>query len=77
MGTGLTISVPRPGLESRPLAMRVWNPNAWTTREFPCHSFFFNLFLAGPDLRCYMVGFSLVVVCRLLTAGAFVVDRGL
>ena len=58
-----------PGLESRPLAMRVWNPNAWTTREFPVTLFFLTLFSAGPDLRCYMVGFSLVVVCGLLTAG--------
>ena len=77
MGIGLTILVPRPGFESRPSAMRVWSPNHWTTREFPCHFFFFNLFLAAPDLCCYMVGFLLVVVCGLFTAGVFVVVRGL
>ena len=42
MGTGLTILVPQPGFESRPSAMRVWSPNHWTTREFPCHFFFFK-----------------------------------
>ena len=28
------ILVPQPGIECRPLAMRAWNPNHWTAREF-------------------------------------------
>ena len=24
-----------PGIEPRPLAMKAWNPNHWTSREFP------------------------------------------
>ena len=29
------ILVPRPGIEPRPLAVKVRNPNHWTAREFP------------------------------------------
>ena len=29
------ILVPRPGIEPRPLAVRLWSPNHWTAREFP------------------------------------------
>ena len=28
------ILVPQPGIEHRPLAVRAWNPNHWTAREF-------------------------------------------
>ena len=28
------ILVPRPGIEPGPLAVKVWSPNHWTTREF-------------------------------------------
>ena len=28
------ILVPQPGIQCRPLAMRAWNPNHWTAREF-------------------------------------------
>ena len=28
-------SVPWPGIQSGPLAVKVWSPNHWTTREFP------------------------------------------
>ena len=31
------ILVPQPGVETRPLAMRVQSPNHWTTRKFPRH----------------------------------------
>ena len=26
---------PQPGIEHRPLAVKAWSPNHWTTREFP------------------------------------------
>ena len=29
------ILVLQPGIEPRPLAMKLWNPNQWTAREFP------------------------------------------
>ena len=29
------ILVPRPGIEPAPLAVKAWNPNYWTAREFP------------------------------------------
>ena len=29
------ILVPQPGIEPRPLAVRVLSPNHWTAREFP------------------------------------------
>ena len=28
--------VPRPGIEPRPSAVKVWSPKRWATREFPC-----------------------------------------
>ena len=34
------ISVPQPGIESRCSAVEVWNPNHWTTREYPPLPFF-------------------------------------
>ena len=30
------ILVPRPGIEPGPTAVKVWSPNDWPTREFPC-----------------------------------------
>ena len=29
------ILVPQPGIEPVPLAVKAWNPNHWTAREFP------------------------------------------
>ena len=29
------LSTPQPGIEPRPLAVKAWSPNHWTTREFP------------------------------------------
>ena len=29
------ILTPQPGSEPMPLAMKVWSPNHWITREFP------------------------------------------
>ena len=36
------ISVPRPGIEALPLAVKAWNPNHWTAREFPTINNFLN-----------------------------------
>ena len=33
--TACGILVPRPGIEPRPSAVKVWSPNHWTAREFP------------------------------------------
>ena len=33
------ISVPPPGIEPRPLAVKVPSPNHWTSREFPKEQF--------------------------------------
>ena len=30
-----SLLVPLQGIESGPSAVKVWNPNHWTTREFP------------------------------------------
>ena len=30
---------PQPGIELRPQAVKAWNPNYWTTREFPKDTF--------------------------------------
>ena len=32
--------VPRQGIEPGPLAVKVWNPNHWTAREFPANAFY-------------------------------------
>ena len=29
-----------PGIELKPLAVNAWNPNHWTTREFPSEIYF-------------------------------------
>ena len=31
---------PKPGIELRPQAVKAWNPNYWTTREFPKDTLF-------------------------------------
>ena len=38
--TACGILVPQPGIEPRPLAVRVRSPNYWTAREFPIWLFF-------------------------------------
>ena len=37
------ILVPPPGIEPGPLAVTMWSPNHWITREFPIFSFLRNL----------------------------------
>ena len=38
------ILVPQPGIESRPLAVRVQSPNCWTIRELPLLLFLKSFF---------------------------------
>ena len=40
------ILAPRQGIEPRPSAVKAWNPNHWTTREFPPGECFFSVFLS-------------------------------
>ena len=39
--TACGILVPHPGIEPRPLAVKMWSPNHWTSKEF-LDSFFLN-----------------------------------
>ena len=48
------ILVPWPGMESESPVSKVWNLNHWTTREFPCGSFFISLDV--EDLLCWSSG---------------------
>ena len=48
------ILVPGPGMESASPVSKVWNLNHWTTREFPCGSFFISLDV--EDLLCWSSG---------------------
>ena len=66
-----------PGLESRPLAMRVWNPNAWTTREFPVTLFFFNFIFGRTGSSLLHGGLFAGCGVRASHCRAFAVDCGL
>ena len=60
--TACRILVSRPGIEPVPLAVKVWSPNPWTSREFSVYFVLFCLFvclyLAVLDLHCCMQAFS-------------------
>ena len=39
------ILAPQPGIQLRPSAMKEWNPNHWTAREFPLFIFYLTFFI--------------------------------
>ena len=46
------ILVPQPRSEPRPLAVRMWSPNHWTTRESPLRMFLNRLNEADCSTQC-------------------------
>ena len=44
--------VPWPGIEPQSLALGVWNPNHWTTREVPDIQFPVQCELTGEGVLC-------------------------